>query len=402
MLIAILLTIDPTNLHYSHTAVFNGEYDGYLWPCVAIWCFDRFVRFVRLAYCNYRVRFSGSLISTASSGTYDKDSDLLRIVVIPGSRMIRPGPGQHYYIYQYNMLRFWENHPFTLAAWYPAGEDDIIQSSAFPKHNTTADTTNGAKNQANAEIVPSEPASDSPTPVSDFPLAIEDSDEKDEAVPAGQHKLVFLVRPFNGWTRRVRDECIIAGPKGVTDLKLLLEGPYGEHSPLSSFENLIFIVGGSGIAGAIPYLQEYARLTTGSKKSDSGFRSTRTRDITVIWSAKQSSMIRDVSARELRPFLHRDDIHFKFHVTREKKTDGVAASEKSPVRDIEIAQYRPNIQEEVSTIINQINDAGSKDGRIAVFTCGPAAMADEARVAAHKSLKAGRQGVEYIEESFGW
>ena len=342
-------------------------------------------------------------MSTVSSGTYDKDSDLLRIVVIPGSRMIRPGPGQHYFIYQYNKLRFWENHPFTLAAWYRSGEDNIIQTPALPNHNTTAETNNDAKIQPNAEIMPSEPTSGSQTPVSVVPLSIEDSDEKDAVIPAGQHKLVFLMRPFNGWTRRLRDECILAGPKGVTDLKLLLEGPYGEHSPLSSFENLIFIVGGSGIAGAIPYLQEYARLTTtASKKSDSGFRSTRTRDITVIWSAKQSSMIRNVTARELRPFLHRDDIHFKFYATRDKKTDAVAVSEKSPSRDIEIAQHRPNVQEAVTNIVDQINSAGSKGGRIAVYTCGPAAMADEARVAAHKNLKAGKQGLEYIEEAFGW
>lgn len=82
--------------------------------------------------------------------------------------------------------------------------------------------------------------------------------------------------------------------------------------------------------------------------------------------------------------------------------DAGAISEKSSVRDIEIAEYRPSIQEEVSTIVDQANAAGSKGGKIAIFTCGPAAMADEARVAAHRSLKAGKQGVEYIEESFGW
>lgn len=40
-------------------------------------------------------------------------------------------------------------------------------------------------------------------------------------------------------------------------------------------------------------------------------------------------------------------------------------------------------------------------GRIAILTCGPGAMADEARAAVHQALKNGKRGLEYFEEAFG-
>jgi len=117
-------------------------------------------------------------------------------------------------------------------------------------------------------------------------------------------------------------------------------------------------------------------------------------------------MIRNIAARELRPFMNREDIKFRFYATREKKSDPVALTDKlcdKPVqsRDIEISNQRPDIRTAVLGVVDQVNAAGSRGGRIAVLTCGPGAMADEARAAVHHALKNGKQGLEYFEESFG-
>ncbi|KEF54060.1 uncharacterized protein A1O9_09855 [Exophiala aquamarina CBS 119918] len=245
-----------------------------------------------------------------------------------------------------------------------------------------------------------------PSSSSTASISSQEAHAKDLLVPTGHKKLVFLIRPFNSWTKRFRDECERAGSSGLRNARILLEGPYGETSPLSSFENVIFVVGGTGIAGVIPHLQEHLNLSSKHPSPSTLRRGTRTRDITVIWATKQSAMIRNIVTRELRPFTNLEDIKFRFYATREKKKSTLAQTDKPgsmPVQshDIEISNQRPDIRAAVLGVVDQVNAAGSMGGRIAVLTCGPGAMADEARAAVHQALKDGKQGLEYFEESFG-
>ena len=82
---------------------------------MAIWAFDRFLRLVRLVYCNLHVRHN--TLTTPSTISYDEASNLLRLDVLAPSPKIKPGPGQYYYLYQPMSWRGWENHPFSLGAW---------------------------------------------------------------------------------------------------------------------------------------------------------------------------------------------------------------------------------------------------------------------------------------------
>lgn len=70
----------------SHTEIFEGAYDPYLWPLVAIWVFDRFIRLVRLVYCNIYVRLSKNLLTTKTTAVYDKDAEVIRLEVIQGPK----------------------------------------------------------------------------------------------------------------------------------------------------------------------------------------------------------------------------------------------------------------------------------------------------------------------------
>lgn len=268
------------------------------------------------------------MFSTATA-TYNKAADLIRVEVFPGSRLLRPGPGQHYYIYQLNKFRFWENHPFTLAASYPSAHDTAEHDAASPTPSDTGSLVVVAQEketEVTESALLSGSGSTSPAPASTSSL---DSPAKERPlgpseppaptaplVPTEGSKLVFFIRPFNSWTKRLRDECTRAGPAGLTKSSLRIEGPYGHHSPLLAFENVIFIVGGTGIAGAIPHLQEHLRR---SSDQASGAKGTRTRSISVIWAAKQSAMFHDILSHELKPFLGRDDINFSLHATRESK-----------------------------------------------------------------------------------
>lgn len=340
------------------------------------------------------MRLSGAPITSTTVATYNKDADVIRLEVTPGSRMLKPGPGQHYYIYQPATWKGWENHPFTLGAWHSISEGG----------KTISETSSSLDNDlVRKEIGVDGAPAKTPTAEASSATSLSSQevkpDEKQQV--AAEDSLVFFIRPCSSWTKRLRAECI-KSPTGAVSPKTLIEGPYGEQSPLDTYENIVFVVGGTGIAGALPYLLEHVNRTAAAN-SETSKVSTRTRDITLVWSAKQSAMIRDLAARELQPVMGREDIHIEFHATSRRESpstvEGGKALETSS--GLNISYGRPDVMGTVLGVIEEVHAAGSAGGKIAILTCGPAAMADEARAGVHQALKAGRRGVEYFEETFG-
>ena len=102
---------------------------------IAIWAFDRVVRLIRIAYCNLNVRFGGRFSRTTSFLVqYFEDSDLIKVELSPASSMLKPAPGQHYYLYQPVSLKGWENHPFTLGAYVPPSLSLATGSESIQVH----------------------------------------------------------------------------------------------------------------------------------------------------------------------------------------------------------------------------------------------------------------------------
>ncbi|ETI24659.1 hypothetical protein G647_04028 [Cladophialophora carrionii CBS 160.54] len=412
LLIHIALSVITLVGLFYHTRIFEGEYDGYLWPPVAIWCFDRAVRLVRWAYCNVHVKRSSSIVGTKATASYDKDANLIRLEVVPGSRMLKPGPGQHYFLYQPLRLKGWENHPFTLGAYEKIGDCDALGTAGSPNEYKATEQPSRTKE---IQVRTTSPSSSTSSDVSPAPSQLEVSTFQDAV---GQQKLTFFIRPFSSWTRRLREECL-KSPKGTITPSMFIEGPYGERSPLNAFETVVFIVGGTGIAGALPYILEHIRTTGHAKMSTrEGRLATRTRNITLVWSAKQSAMIRNIAAHELKPILGHGDIHVHLHATSsaemhsssdvKRKEMAIAdmdlkttTATNSTNDELAISYGRPDIRQTILDLVNDVHDAGAAGGRIAILTCGPGGMADEARAAVHTALKQGKRAVEYIEETFG-
>lgn len=362
---------------------------------MAIWSFDRAARLVRIAYCNLHIRLSGAPVTTTATATYDAHADLIRLEVTPGSSILKPAPGQHYYLYQPLRWKGWENHPFTLSSWTVVEDDanTVAQSAGGSSHETKE--MNKEMSVAHGDATSSH-SSDAATS--------SHMTRSGDPTKAVQATLSFLIRPFDSWTARLRDECLKSS-SGSINTHILLEGPYGEKSPVDTFENVVFIVGGTGIAGALPYLQEFVAATSPQARGTQAPR-TRTRDVTIVWAAKQSAMLLDVANRELQPLLRRSDVNIQLHATKDSGTVSPVSSEgkgKSPITSstMEISYCRPNIQRNVLDVMARLSADGYAGGRTAVLTCGPASMADEARAAVHKALKDGNRNVHYYEEAFG-
>ncbi|PYH48527.1 ferric reductase family protein [Aspergillus saccharolyticus JOP 1030-1] len=369
LIIHVLLAILTIYALFRHTSLNGTAHNFYLWPMVAIWGFDRAVRYLRVIYCNWSVWAGKGFVKTTSSTvTYSPASDLIRIEMTPAAKGLTPASGQHYYLYQPSTLRGWENHPFTLGCYNLSG----------------------------------------PEP-----------------------KLTFYIRPYDGWTRRLRDRCRWAdtGALAITP-RLLLEGPYGHQAPLHTFDTLLLIVGGTGIAAAVPYILDHvSRLAAPAK--------TRTTRIHLVWSSRQRQMFDEICCTDLATALECPDIQTTLYCT-DKRSMGAtttvvadeefASSAAPPIQavDTESKEVGPVMQDSSSqesqpikvehlglelfygrpdipaTVQATAEEARASVSRLAVLMCGPAEMADACRMAVYWVMKGGFRDVEYFEEAFGW
>jgi hypothetical protein len=222
---------------------------------VAIWSFDRFLRIVRLIYGNFRVKFSVKILKcTDSVVSYSAEANVIKIEVTPAHSMIRPRPGQHYFIYKPFSLTGWQNHPFTLGHWGRESANTLLPPQV---RGNIADSK---------EVKVSEDALSSVTELS---CSTTPSIRESQA-----GILTFWIRPFDGWTKQIRDQCLKA-EDNQTKMRLLIEGPYGHNAGLDSLESLLIIVGGTGFAAGMPHIDEYLHS---SKKAQTGnYNGSRTR-----------------------------------------------------------------------------------------------------------------------------
>ncbi|CAK7274541.1 hypothetical protein SEPCBS119000_006226 [Sporothrix epigloea] len=391
LLIHIVLSAALIAFLYQHTATRLNN--PFLVPCYAIWGFDRFLRIVRQVYTNLHVRSGKGLITSKSVVTYHEAANILTIDIVPANKNVFPGPGQHYYIYQPFRFFGWENHPFTLAHWTkPATASDDLH-------------------------------------------------------------LQFWIRPYDGWTKHLVKQCKAKGGSTMTITPtLLLEGPYLAHEPVHTFEQVLLIAGGSGIAGVMPYLQDYTRrIEQGAAAGDSGKIPTRTRKVTLIWADRREEYVRFIAEGPLAGLSNRPDIDVSFYVTNEPETTGesaaatpldasssaststenvtscvtpvdqAVASEKSAEEEIDeksgvfasvsalkkqaamggfrIQYGRPEV---LATVRKMAESIHGTDSRMAVMVCGPGVLSDDVRHVVAQNMETSRESITYFEDSFGW
>lgn len=310
---------------------------------------------------------------------YDETADVVRLEVTPGIPSLQPSPGQYYFLYQPFRLTGWESHPFTIGAWsYEIGGCTSLVPKSEGKPINSLD-------------------------VSHVPLLAGGASDRDyqgnsESVSPREEelklKLTFWVRPYDGWTKQLRQQCL-SSPDRTSETTILLEGPYGETFPLWRYESVLIIVGGTGIASAVPYIQDHLRRSVEDWDGRLEDEKTRVRDMELVWTTKQAAFIQDVSRRELKHALKRADFNASFYATR----DSTAVAEDPTDFGVDIQSGRPHLQ---SLIMSRACDACSAGTSLAILVCGPSIMADEARAATHLTMRQGYHSIKFAEESFTW
>ncbi|KJR86002.1 FRE family ferric-chelate reductase [Sporothrix schenckii 1099-18] len=406
LLVHIVLSVLLLVFLYHHTAIFAlGDYNNpFILTACILWGFDRFLRLVRQAYVNLHVRsrsrnrVGSRLQTTKATVTYNEAANLLVVDVVPGNARLFPGPGQHYFLYQPLRLFGWENHPFTLGHWH-----------------------------------------------------------RDTPTDGGDLHLQFWIRPYDGWTKKLRTACTAQAGAGSTLAHMamapamLLEGPYGNAEPLHTFDQVLLVAGGSGIAGVLPYLQDHVRrVEQGADAVGAHGRiPTRTRHMTLIWADRSEACLRFLADGPLAGLRNRPDVTVSLHLTGTKQqpssvSDSSTASSCADVDDAHVASVketsadtgadkevalsgfatekgvvlqgespaaaavtsgfriqsgRPDVLSVVRKMAQSVQDT---DARLGIMVCGPSDLADNVRHAVAQNMESTRESIEYFEERFGW
>jgi NAD(P)H-flavin reductase len=341
--------------------VFTGELNGFLWLCIAIWSFDRFLRLARVTYLGLIPRFAKGKKVTA---TYDPSADIIRLDVtalLPNNPI---KPGEYYYLYAAAGIQSYQSHPFTLCSWQKTTSTESSQPFSSPATEEDIKTPQPTT------------LSTSPSPSNSTPT------------PKTNHTL--LIRPHTGFTASLKVR-LNPSPRDIT---ILLEGPYGRSIDLRPFTDVLFLVGGSGLTAAISHLS-YLLPSQQNKRMN----------VHLVWAVPNASLVDNVCENELAAAVREPRFTMTVYETRvgsdgsenDEKTSGIGNASSCSYR---VLRGRPDF---ASTIRDaRRNCIGNA---LAVVSCGPPRMADACRGAVMEVLGdegAGRPGVEFFNEAMAW
>lgn len=350
----------------------------FIWPCVAVWSFDRLVRLGRIVSLNLP-----ELMATA---TYSPEANIVR-VSLPTRRLLRPRPGMYYYVYLLRGFKLWESHPFTLKSW-----DDIPSND-------------GLKQRRELSFI-------------------------------FRPQTGFTAR-FRDYLQHRTEQ---GSSRSELSVRIAVEGPYGTPYDVSRCSSILFIIGGSGITVALSHLQFLSELFRQAKKTHntttplsirlvwsvrsralfedvnkqdlSKYFTTSscseqcqlrmdvhiTRESTTIAQRQVSSDSKEVSLKNLSPCNPKDIILQASDICGLGKSAAVARMVDA-TGDVHIHSHRPAVHD---LIFECAEEWQARQARMAVICCGPGGMVDDARAAIVAAVSRGYNEIEFRPEMFNW
>lgn len=371
------------SLAISHVAIFDGEYNVFLWPCVAVWCFDRSLRIGRLVSLNFP-----TLQATAS---YNRAANAIRVKV-PVRKLLCPQPGTYFYVYLINGFKSWESHPFTLASW----ESKQLENRSKSHYELTF-------------LI---------QPHSGFTARLR------EHIQQGPEA---------------------HDPTLTKSLRIAIEGPYGTPYNIQKYSSALLIIGGSGITVALSHLRALREGLLKSNQSPTSMTLHSVRLIWAVRNAALFHDVYQKELLDwCVPFSLATQVSFRMdvHLTgdhditidsqdipnrTEPKSGDVSlhdnkdtcviepespvpgmspafneGSSKSPTQcaeNVHIVKYRPAVHD---LILNCAQEWDAKSDKMAVICCGPGSMVDDGREAVVTAVGMGYNEIEFHPEMFNW
>ncbi|KAJ6787544.1 hypothetical protein PWT90_02799 [Aphanocladium album] len=223
LLVALFLIGYFYHIFYRYT--FNWGYEIWCYIAGGIWGTERFIRLGRIVLMGWR---TADVAAVPGS-----DGEYLRIDIEDAH-----ADGLVYLYFPTLSWRFWENHPFSVASSFSAGDPSSDSSTE----------TDSAKDKVFEEIKPVADIETTPVP----------RPRKTVLIPVSNRRISILVRVQSGMTARLAAK-VAAGGNRVR-LPVLVEGPYHAVSAteLSHCTSIVCIAGGVGVSAVLPILREHS------------------------------------------------------------------------------------------------------------------------------------------------
>ncbi|KAK4149021.1 fcd1ed96-f99e-4d28-9e70-49d2afc1fed5 [Chaetomidium leptoderma] len=348
---------------------FDYGYQVWLYLCFAFWAADRLARLARVAYYN-PLGGSKALVEAIPG------CDIMQVTVFPRATW-GFGPAQHSFLYLGGLGKFWESHPFSVAAW-----------------NT------GSRQPTSAAPV-SAPPSDGEEKGVNVSMRAQPEDEIHDGPPS----IRFLVRAHSGMTSRLRRRLQAAS---AVELSVYTEGPYAGHRatihPLFAADTILCIAGGIGITHILGFLQEFY---AGAKRQQqqNGRGVVRAKRLILAWSARERSLIEHVKRNFL---VDAEGVEYSFWCTGsrlELGSHGVEEASRTKTPDSSrmastgvAAAVVTDGRMDIASVLRASVEAGRQT---TVLACAPGGMADEVTKGVVGCVRDGFR-VELVEETFAW
>ncbi|SMQ45684.1 unnamed protein product [Zymoseptoria tritici ST99CH_3D7] len=335
-------------------------YHGFLWPAVAMWSLDRFLRFSRLMYLNIRPMLSNGVMALVSR---DQESELVRVDVTDffSTQTTTSTPGQYYFVYEIGPWQGYQSHPFTLCSWISDAD-----SSALRKE---ADETKSPGFEVIDEVA---------------------KDASQTGAKAREVRHTFLIRPRQGFTQRLLSRAFSASnnedkerQKLTRRARFLLEGPYGQVQYSPRHSSILLLVGGSGISAMISRLHILLDSFDDAEKS-----------VHLVWSVRMKGTADDVCAHELSSIVGRPGFRLTVHLTTGSENEKV--DETSAHALYELRKGRPDVKAVIE------NERAKCSDELTVFCCGPQSLELDCRKTVQSVLHEDGADVSFCSEQFGW
>lgn len=322
-----------------HVSIFSGEFDILFWVPMGIWVLDRVARLLRI------LDFGRLSFSVPSKVEYDENANVVRLSVpLHPDLVLRPKPGVFYNLMVLNDKHWWQSHPFTVASIEEAAVSDSNDSD---EHEHLI--RNGAEDDGLPEHIQNE---------------------------KGESQMTFLIRPYNGFTARLRDLAMASA-----NLNVVVEGPYGHSRPLNAYSHVVFIAGGTGVVGPLSYLPILMSAQSAVKT------------VELHWAVRELELYDLV----VKDYLHMAQIGSLLTVDIYTSSHGDQSSRGALPANIQRHYKRPSTGDIVSGAVSV-----AQGSDIAVLACGPEGMLDDARFAVVQALATANCHIDYYQENFAW
>ncbi|KAI1171228.1 ferric reductase like transmembrane component-domain-containing protein [Nemania sp. FL0916] len=395
----IVLTLVACWYHLVPHFGFEFGYQVWLYICFAFWSADRLARVVRIVYYN-RLGNAKAIVEEVPG------CNILHVTVFP--RVTSGiGAGQHTFLYFPGFGKFWESHPFSIAAWNTG------------RTSSQANTKSLSSSRRSGGVYTTTKDADAVSPVTESKYQIKSTAEV-VAPEAHKHNdnvsFQLLIRAHSGMTAKLHRFLATHPERPRVEISLYTEGCYAGHyatlQSLFTADTVLCLVGGLGITNALGFVQEYVNSGTEGEAAGTKARGVmrRARRFVLAWSAKERAFI-DYVRRNFLAEAQGVELMF-WHTgsdTSSKNEDAAHKSDSSPDDEIQkVDAHKPEAMDaaaEVTVgrmpIASVIRSSLEVGRRTTVLVCGPGRMADDARLQVVSCVKDGFS-VDLVEEAFAW